>query len=154
MRSWWARLLKFHPFVLMKLQWHNTEAPWPIISKVRGREGVLPIFGRSRQNFSYLINDMSPKMRWWLAILSEFHLFVCNETTVAWHITPMSIYFKNQRVLANFGRIKYTKNPKRQVLLTIYICNHIRLWWVKILNCILLHALNNSGITQKLHDYL
>ena len=34
MRFWWAKLIKFIHFICMQLQQHQTEAPWPFISKV------------------------------------------------------------------------------------------------------------------------
>ena len=31
---WWAKLIKFHPFISRSLHWHHTETPLPFISKV------------------------------------------------------------------------------------------------------------------------
>ena len=44
MRSWWAKLIRFHPFMCTVLHWHHPEAAWPFISKVGAV--VLPVLHR------------------------------------------------------------------------------------------------------------
>ena len=113
--SWWSKFLIFHPFIRVAAQWHETDAPWPLISKVGSEVFVCCTEVTRKSKSAVLITFCNQNRSWWPKFLI-FHPFVY--VAIRWFHTyapwPFIAKVGAVRSLPFLQRkVTKTENPKK-----------------------------------------
>ena len=111
-RSWWAKLIRCHPFKCRALLWHHTEAPGPFISKVVAagyRQFCTDVYQKTLKVMSYqsrITNCVPGELNWSdSSLLNVGHYYGITQKS------PGHLFQKSWvQGIASFARM-YTKKP-------------------------------------------